>query len=202
MRLLSESDYRSEAEPALSKVFMSDNPREQHFGVNAEARKLIYEYLAPAEELISAIVKSASKFGDDGFYLSILVRDNSSSSEQSCHWWVPFDETQSYLSGNTDIFRFAYQLEHVIYSPNGLWGIMGAFENFGILTGKAEIIDEVSRAIPEVDKQVYEYLEYICECIEIWGIGNVNITWLPVLLERIYGQYLSSQMLEKINTFK
>lgn len=74
MRLLTEIDYYTEAEPALRNVFLNDDPRNQKFGVKAELRKLLYEYRPPDPQLINAIIKSASNLGDEGFYLSTNVK--------------------------------------------------------------------------------------------------------------------------------
>jgi hypothetical protein len=197
MRILTETDYRQESELALRKIFINDNPRDPCFGSNAEVRKLIYEYHPPEYKLVSAIMQCASKLSEQSFYISILTRSSSSNTEEPFHWSVPLSEVSTYLSVNTDIFRFAYQLENVIYSPNGLWGIVGTFENFGILAGKSEIINEVVSVVPEIDQQVYDFLSHIITCVREWGMEGVNIGWLPNLMNQIYGKEASLRMLKE-----
>jgi len=199
MRLLTEADYRTEAEPALRRLFLNDSPRNQKFGVNAESRKLLYEYRTPNQQILEIIVQTASKLGDKGFYLSVLVREDVENLRNFNHWWVPFDEVSLYLSNALDIFNFANHFENVIYSPRGQWGLMWSFENFGLLVGVNEFINKACQYLPGIEKQVDDFLKYTNECKKKWGDQNINIDWLPGLLEQMYGSETAQKMLRAID---
>jgi hypothetical protein len=196
MRLLSELEYRTEAESSLRKCFLNDDPRKPEFGVNAEAKKLFYEYHLPDSDIINSIVQTASESGETGFYLSILIR-NIQDQEAHNHWWIPFDEVPIYLSVNTDIFQFAYQLENVIYSPSGSWALMRSFENFGLLVGKQDLIQDVCLNLPGVEQQIFDFLNYVREGRDTWGYGKIDIHWIPQFLSRIYGEQIAQEMLRE-----
>lgn len=197
MRLLSEAEYHSEAEPALRKCFLNDDPRKPKFGINAEVKRVLYEYTLPTSDVLNPIIDAASRLGETGFYLSVLDR-NISDQEARNHWWVPFDEASVYLSYNTDVFRFAYQLENVLYSPSGSWGLIRAFEKFGLLVGKHDLIQRICLHLPNVEQQIFDFLNYVYYCKQTWGTGMIDIHWLPNFLESIYGGQVAEEMLNQV----
>lgn len=198
MKALTESEYQLQAEPALRKIFLNNRPLLPIFGEAVEARKILYEYRTPDLEVTPIIVQVASELGEDGFFFSNLIPQPISQVTQvdANHWWIPFDEVSVFLSCNTDIFNFAFQLENVIYSPTGEWALMWTFENLGILAGTNRYIDRVSQMIPSIDQQILNYLNQLTEYKNIVGIKNINIAWLPSFLEHIFGKAVAVRMLE------
>lgn len=196
MKALTESEYLLDAEPVLRRVFLNDNPLLPVFGEAVERRKVLYEYRTPDTQITPVLVQVASELGDDGFFFSNLMR-RASDPVDANHWWIPFDEVSIFLSCNTDIFNFAYQLENVIYSRSGQWGLMWTFENLGILAGTGSCIDKVCQIIPSIEKQVGNYLNSIKESKDTWGTENINITWLPSFLEHVFGREVAIMMLEE-----
>lgn len=196
MKALTESEYLLDAEPALRRVFLNDNPLIPIFGQAVEKRKVLYEYRTPDAEITPVVVQVASELGDDGFFFSNLMRRPSDPVDAN-HWWIPFDEVSIFLSCNTDIFNFAYQLENVIYSPSGQWGLMWTFENLGILAGTGSYIDRFCQIIPSIEEQLKNYLNSIKEGKDTWGIENINIAWLPSFLEHMFGKEVALMMLEE-----
>jgi len=198
MFFLTKQEYRQRAEPELRKIFLSTNSDSPLFGCNVESVKILYEYLPPDVQIINAIIRSASNLGDTGLYISItnerIVEDNAPIPE---HWWVPFDEVSIYLSCNTDVFNFAYQLENVIYSPQGKWGLMYSFEKYGILAGNKDFIQHFSQDFPLIDRQISKYLDFVRECITVHGLGKVNITWLGSFLKKVYGADIARVLLQE-----
>jgi hypothetical protein len=71
MRILTEADFRSEAEPVLRQVFVNDDAFGQPFSPNIVARTITYphsEYIEPP--LIDAIISAATNLlGDIGCYI-------------------------------------------------------------------------------------------------------------------------------------
>jgi hypothetical protein len=196
MKVLTETEYQLNAEPALRRIFLNDNPLLPTFGEAVEIKKILYEYRTPDTQITAVLAQVASQLGDDGFFFSNLLR-KPNDLETANHWWIPFDEMSIFLSCNTDIFNFAYQLENVIYSPSGQWGLMWAFENFGILAGTSSCIDRVCQIVPSIEQQILYYLDHIKECKDTWGIENMNITWLPSFLEYVFGEEVAVTMLEE-----
>jgi hypothetical protein len=95
------------------------------------------------------------------------------------------------------LFNFAYQLENVIYSPQGKWGLMYSFENYGILAGVEKFMGKICQTFPSIDQQILEFLNYIRECIDIHGQEKVVITWLGSFLQNVYGSDRAKIMLKE-----
>lgn len=198
IKFLTESDYLQEAEPALKKVFLNNNLHSPIFGKNAEVKKILYEYRPPDAAVVNALSQIASLLGDEGVYLSIITqRVGESNSDLPEHWWIPLEDMSIYLTGNTDIFNFAYQLENAIYSPQGKWGLVYAFENYGILAGIEEFSFHFERFFPNIDYQVVDYLDFICDCINLHGQGKNDLAWLGNFLKNVYGSSTANSVLQK-----
>jgi len=185
VRILTDDEYYSEAESKLRQVFLNENPMLPQFGSNAEEVKLLYEYFPPNVEVINALISTASHMGDSSLYLSIVnvVTFNSSMTK---HWWIPFEEISTYLSIDTNTFGLSYQLESVIFSPQGKWALMSSFERYAILAGTQNFIQNFSEHFPDIDGQIFGYLKIFRECINKDGIERVNIAWLSDFLKSIY----------------
>jgi hypothetical protein len=194
VRALTENEYLRSAEPSLRQLFLEDDPRLTEFGESAEVRKVLYEYLPPEDEMTSALLAVASKMGDEGFFFSNLNRNRENKAVIE-HWWIPFDEASLYLSRRKDTFGDIYQLENVIYSPKGKWGVIHSFEHFGLLAGTKEYIRELVKTCPEIDRQVHFYLEYIHEYI--LSDPATSFPWVRPFIERAFGKEEARNMLTK-----
>jgi hypothetical protein len=204
MRCLTFNEFYEEAKPNLRKVFLKDEPTEQLFGDNAQVKKIIYEYWTPDEKIMDSITKVASKLGNTGFYFSITHRPTESDLSNPYHyasnhtydWWIPFEEVSLFKSQDVSIFGSAYTLQNVIYSPHGKWGLMYSSDHFGILAGTREYIEPICENIPDIDRQVGEYIAYLKQCkINLSGY-SFDVNWLPSLLERMYGIEVAKKLLE------
>jgi hypothetical protein len=195
MRILTDNEYYSEAEPKLRQVLLNENPKLPQFGSNAEEVKLLYEYFPPDVEVINALISTASHMGDSSLYLSIvnIVDFNSSMTK---HWWISFEEISTYLSIDTDAFGLSYQLECVIFSPQGKWALMSSFERYAILAGTQNFIQNFSKHFSDIDKQIFGYLKIFRECLNMDGIEKVNIAWLGDFLKSVYGIEKAEEILK------
>jgi hypothetical protein len=205
MRFLTAADYRTEAEPALRKVFLNDSLCYQQFGVNAESRKFLYEYSPPDREIIEAIARAASNLGDDGFYLSVLGIQRFDEAIEFDNWWISFSEVSIYLSNNSEIFHYADRLEHAIYSPQGKWGLMWTFGCLGILAGVDEFVGQVCQYLPQIERRARDYLKDISESKTEWGehISVIDrLDWIPGLFDRIYGRESTEKMLQEVGLYE
>lgn len=195
MRILTNNEYYSEAEPKLRQVFLNENPKLPQFGSNAEEVKLLYEYFPPDVEVVNALISTASYMGDSSLYLSIVnVVDFNSSMTK--HWWIPFEEISTYLSIDTSTFGLSYQLESIIFSPQGQWALMSSFERYAILAGTQNFIQNFSEHFSNIDRQIFDYLKIFRECVNKDGIEKVNIAWLGDFLKSIYGIEKAEEILK------
>lgn len=111
-------------------------------------------------------------------------------------WYIPFFEfLDAYIDEIPQFDKFSLKSglvkSHVIFSPQGKWGIILGDDRFGQLSGLPEFVQEVQKIFPEIDRQVYDFLNHI----KIDYYPRVNIDWLPVLLERMYGKDKAQAML-------
>lgn len=204
MRCLTFNEFHKEAEPALKKIFLNYEPTEPLFGDYAQVKKIIYEYWSPDSQIIDLIAEVASSLGDTGFYFSIMLRPKQSdfsnpysyAYDHTYDWWIPFDDLSVYKSGDTNIFGSAYSLQNAIYSPHGRWALISSFEHFGILAGVGECIDRVCQGIPDIDQQVKLYIAHLKQCKAESSRNSFDASWLPRLLERVYGYETTNKLLE------
>lgn len=194
MRILTDDEYHSEAEPMLRKIFLNENPKQPRFGSNTEEVILLYEYFPPDAEIVQALVNIASHLGDKSLYLSIInIVDLNSSMIK--HWLVPFEEISTYLSIDTNSFGLAYQMESVIFSPQGKWALMSSFERYAILAGTKDFMENFLKHFPDTDRQILNYLSIFKECINKDGVEKVNIFWLGDFLKNVYGIEQAKELL-------
>lgn len=201
MRPLTEKEFKAEAEPVLRQVFTIDNPFAPHpFAKSIPQRRVVFgleydlKYMV-RPPLIDALVAAASSVGDTGCYFTMLWRINEEAKGEFNHWYIPFSEISAYKRNDYKIFGFAFNAENVLYSPSGKWGIMTSHEYHGLLGGTQEFMDEVRRRIPNLDEQVYGFLE-LWQQHKAHNVG-AKTDWLPGLLTQIYDEETASDMLRK-----
>jgi hypothetical protein len=198
MKNLTEHEFCIESQPALRKVFLNDDPRRIKFGSSVESKIFVYEYWPPSISLTNAIIDTVLQFEEEGFYFSNLIRNEEGIGCDTHHWWIPFSDKSIYFSENTDIFHHVYQMENVLYSPNGSWGLMSSFERFGILAGSKNIVEGVYRKFPSMTNQIFDFLNYVKDTKAVYGNQNVDISWLFPLLVEIYDVDTASQMFKDL----
>jgi hypothetical protein len=202
MYTLSEDEFHQEAEPALRQVFVSDDPFDEPFSPNVTVRRIVYpcfEYIEPP--LIDALIAAAINVGDPGCYLYNLWTGK----EDLRHCYIPFSEFSAAYQGTGDINDLIGQKlgmipdsENILYSPTGKWGIIVSHEHHGMLGGVAEFIEDIHCSIPELDEQVYNFIEERLINRDTGTFSTVVLRWLPGLLVHVYGQTKAEEMLQKI----
>jgi len=202
MRALTEDQFRSEAKPALRRVFATDDPFDQQpFVPDVAVRRVVFgsDYdlkFIVRPPLIDALVAAASSRGETGCYFTALGRMNQEEEGEFNHWYIPFSEIAAYNRCDDKVFKLAFNWENVLYSPQGKWGLMTSHEGHGLLGGTQEFVDEVRRRIPDLDKQVYPFLKF-------WQYHKIHskgakTDWLPGLLTQIYGYETALEMLAEV----
>ena len=188
IRVLSEEEFRREAEPALRAVFAGIDPFDEPFAAEVKGRRILFEYWYELEHsLLDAVVEASSELGESGFYVSILDRPKPEEQKDPFHWYVPFRVIERYRG-------LVGPLKNAVYSPKGIWGIMGSYEHHGLLGGTPGFVARVESSVPGLDEQVYGFLAN-------WDYNRSNfdsaIDWLPRLLTHVYGDRRAAQLLEE-----
>lgn len=197
MRILKKADYHQEAEPILRQVFVKDNPSEEVFADKIQDRKIIYRYKYEIDpNFAQALIEAASSIGDSGCYLSLLWQ--TARPNHANHCYIPFSEFWStYVEKENENYskiRFFCVSENVLYSPQAKWGIMFSHEGYALLGGVSNFMAEISKLVPNLDSQVYQFLEYLQYCKANY-YGTQLDWWLPRLLSHVYGQEIAERML-------
>jgi hypothetical protein len=196
IRSMTEADYIREAKSALLKLCGTEfpDPFLEPFPTKIEKSLILYPYVAgiPDDELMKSIVAVASKLGDNSFYLS--ANFNRPSDEKFVyHWHVSFDEMLNYKE-----ITLPHVMDYILYSPQGLWGIVSSDESHGVFGGTASFVNEVVQFIPEIDPQVLDFLEYWKKFKKEYP-EKVNTGWMESLLKNIYGEAQAEKLLLKVN---
>ncbi len=202
MYTLTEAEFRKEAEPILRKIFVNygDDPGNQSFSSAMTERRIIYPCGGSFDEAIpvEVLVSAASEVGDEGCYITSLWR----SEDAPNHCFVSLSEMlvgYSEKTGNDDqmiglnLGVDIYQLESVIYSAQGKWGIKMSHEYYGLLGGSPDFMAIIESSVPNLNMQVYDFFERYRGFKES-GI-EPTLGWLPTLLNHTYGQEIAKVML-------
>lgn len=197
MRILTESEYQSEAEPFLRQVFIHDDAFRQPFAASVSNRLIVspYQY-AIAPPLSEAIVAAASSLGETSCYVSILWRWQDSQRTRAIepsHWQISLTEFyEAYIGNENCLSSIANQqssfnsLESATYSCRGTWGIIVTHESLGLLGGRSEFMEAIRSFAPAIDQQVFEFLSYIKEFQASYGQHH-SFDWVRSLLAHVYG---------------
>ena len=197
MHIVSHEEYLAKVEPILRNVFVDDDPFGPSFAPNIHGRKIIYRYKNYIDPpFTDTLMEAASKLGDEGCYISLIWRPR----HEPWHWYIPFSEFNSAYVENKKEFdefgmRHVFALENVLYSPQGKWGIMFSHEGHALLGSSQSFIEEIQKAIPDLDLQVYEFLKYWKYCKD--NYSSAETAWLPELLAQVYGQENAEKMLRE-----
>lgn len=70
-------------------------------------------------------------------------------------------------------------------------------EGLGVIGGSSEFIAEISQGVPDLDEQVYRFLDDIKE-LKLNNNPNIlYLQWIPGLLAHIYRQEIADKMLHR-----
>jgi hypothetical protein len=208
MRILTESQYLLEAEPALRKVFVNDDPFGEVFSDDIKARRILYRCECSIEpRLMRAIIEAALSEGDTGFYASSLMR-HPIQPDDIHHSFITLSEMSEQIltlpvvsegiisvSLGIDII-----LEFVIYSPQSKWGLMISHERHGMLGGSINFIEVVHRNLPDLNDHIYRWLRFFQEekaYHDRHKLYPLTLDWLPELLAHVYGLKEAEKMLRE-----
>lgn len=207
MHIVTEAQFKAEVEPLLRQVFLHDNYLQKPFSANVVERRIIYPCKYYVESIsTSAIVAAASQVGDEGCYIYRLWGSGSSGTVCCYVPLIEFVDGYAGVPGSNKLIGVrlgmnVYGEEVCIFSPQGTWGIMTTTEWFGLLGCVPSFLQVLQQLTPELDEQVYNFLEHLRLLNVDLGMGS-NISqnewlndWLPDLLAHVYGKEQGTQVL-------
>lgn len=203
MHILTEAQYQVEAEPVFRQIFATDNPSadEGIFTPNIAIRRILHPCYGDVEPqlLMDAIIAAAANLGDAGCY--ILVAGLVFNKPRHCY--ISISEFSAPRIDPETRLGINLSSDYFIYSACGKWGVALSSAHYGLLGGSPEFIEGVRAGFPELDEQVYEFLQYWkderddalrrCRPDYISPIGN----WLPGLLIHVYGAEKAEKLLQE-----
>jgi hypothetical protein len=193
MYSLTETEFKTKAEPILRRIFDKNDPFDpQPFTPNIPEKKILvgFQYIVEPP-LLQALVTAASKLGDTGCYFSSLWW---ASPDVLYNWYIPFSEIYTYSDENSPISDVILS-EQVIYSPQAQWGIMTTHTRHALLGSTKEFMAELEKLIPDINEQGYKFLDE-------WRYykslkQGASTDWIPGLLEQIYGKEMAQKLLRE-----
>ncbi|MEL4896598.1 hypothetical protein [Crocosphaera sp. Alani8] len=200
MYIVDEAEYLTKADPALSRIFINDNPVNCSFSPEIKERRIIYRYnFEITSPLLDAVIVAASNLGDTGCYFALA--GERTGHESVSYVYLDFSDFFS-LYGNEEhkdyekISHF-FSVENFVYSPQGLWGVLFSHESFGLIGGSPEFIETIEKLIPDINQQVYECVRYFYD-FKSRHPKLATIEWLPELLHHVYGKERAKKILEAV----
>ncbi|WP_107669627.1 hypothetical protein [Cyanothece sp. BG0011] len=199
MYILTELQYKKEAEPILKKIFIDDDPFGKCVNSSIEESLIVFpcrSYIEP--HLIEGIIKVAYKLKEKNCYLTNIFRYDDTPN----HYYISLSElseeylrSSSNISSNEVTLKIDDWIEYVIYSEKGTWGLMISHERHGILAGSSQFINIIRQSVSDLDNQVHLFLDKI-ESLRF--SPNATLEWVPELLYHIYNKEKAQEMLSRI----
>jgi hypothetical protein len=201
MYTLTEAEFCQEAEPILNRVFVDWDPFVQPFSSTITERKIIYPCHGSFDEAIplEVLISAASAVGDEGCYISSIY----TSEDVPGHCFVSLSEMLAgYANSERDdqmigirLGMDIYELDSIIFSAQGRWGIMMSHERHGLLGGSPEFMAIIAAAVPNLDTQVYGWFKRFQD-FKASGM-ELTLGWLPTLLTHVYGEEMAQRLLRE-----
>lgn len=191
MRAMTESEFETEALPALRRVFVSDDPVDAPASPTTASRAIWYPvgFRLELSEL-QAIESAARGIGETAMYVTVLERPQEFAQDRAYHWFIPFEERGAY-----EELGHAFVLENAIYSTLGTWGVMISQLDHAIVAGTSEFVSGLFRAVgSSPEDQMDRFLDY-------WRAPDVpseSSDWIPGLLTHVFGPRKTADYLSRL----
>lgn len=201
MRVLTEQEYLQEAKSALRQIFVNENYTGEPFSPQISERRIIYEYhYKLTQPLDDVVFQAISKLKEEGVYWSLIWKLPEEDIQNPNYCYISLSEfTSLYIKEKHKDYnkiRYFAVSENILFSPQGKWGIMFSDEGYALLGGVPEFIEIIEQAFPEINSQVYAFLETLRVDKHMFS-NTTNISWLRGLLTHIYGEEEAKKMLRK-----
>lgn len=210
MNTISKEYFLNTIEPLLKKIFVSNDDTKPFVNEIRERLLLYFPFVGGDEEkdyylwkkLVESLAHANQKTGENGYYLVSDWQQYPSipTPHYKNHYaYIPQDEfveaiafTPGSSKGVWSQLKM-YHLNYCLCSTNGTWGLFRTSEDYGFLGGSLEFIQTVKNYFPEVENEVFRYLN------QLRGeqISGEYINWLRQLLVHVYGQESAEELLKK-----
>ncbi|GEM_PF-7069116 len=161
----------------LRQIFIHDEAGEEPFHPAITQRLLIFPYRFHFENnagLTAALATIAKKDGDDGYYFRYCIPPDPTS-EFDGLWYIPF------YAPTPDV-----PLTNVCFSPHGTWALMATYDDYGVLGGTEEFMDQLLDLLPNLTTQVMDFVKNMRD--DPYFDFLLNVRWLQRLLVHIHGE--------------
>lgn len=184
MRTLETPEELRRAEAAGSEVFRAFDARtSQPFRESIEARLLVYpiDYTMLEPEQFGALAAAAATVGDRTAYLAACGSPEAGWRGTYEHCLVALDDFLDYKPK-----RDALVLEHLLYSPQGAWGLATSDGEYAVAGGPQSFVDTLRRHLPQREDEAVKAL--VRDSMEVGRDGDYVESWLRPLIEHVYGE--------------
>ena len=181
--MLETAEELRRAEAAGREVFRSfDDGTSQPFRKSIEARLLVYpiDYTMLEPEQFGALAAAAATVGDRTAYLAGYGDPEAGWHGTYDHRVVALDDFLDYKPKGQLI------LEHMLYSPQGAWGVATSHGDYAVAGGRQSFVDALRRHLPQRENEAVE--AFVRDWREI-GRGGGHVDWLRPLIEHLYGEH-------------
>ena len=195
---LEHNQYLEFVQPALLKLFITDNPNPYGTPIKPDApiKKLVFDWWAPPSlagtNLLGACQKASSDFGERGFYLRSLSRDQNEKSKPES-WFIHYSDSQKFGK------ELKIYFENVSCSTHGLWAVVLSYDDHGLLVCTKDVYAQVRVAIPDLDLQINTFIEYWKKMEITYHNSGLNksdaVSWIYPQLVHIYGMKKAKDIL-------
>lgn len=196
IRSLSEYEFEKEAKNALMDICGTDhpNPYITPFISRVQWRKILCPYdHVPEDNLLFLIRTIAREKGESGFFLTVYDRPPEVERRFPYHWYIPFDKINTYKK----TIGICKDLPTVVFSPNATWGIIADIEGMGVIGATKEWGYLLESKFPDLRNNVQEFIKLFKWFRDLADHeGNVDFSWVPRLLEHVYGDTIAKEFLE------
>jgi len=141
-------------------------------------------------DVLNAVLTALTTIGDNGFYVSCLSW--SSNAQDIGHWFFPTEDANVY---NESTYIFSV-LENAIYSPRGLWGLIGTQESYSMVGGSELFIQKLFECLPGSPETHLE--EFIEDCRYERDFHGNDLVWFPDYIKNVYGKENGIELLQRI----
>jgi len=183
MRTLETPEELRCAEAAGSQVFRSfDVHGSQPFRESMVARLLVYpiDYTMLESDQFGALAAAAAAVGDRTAYLAAYGDPEAGWQGTYDRRLVALDDFLDYKPHGTLI------LEHVLYSPQGVWGLATSDGNYAVAGGSQTFVDTLRRHLSWREDEALR--AFVRDSREIGRDAAYVESWLRPLLEHVYGE--------------
>lgn len=190
---ITETEKILEAEKAFFKIFKSNNPENQPFQSTIKEKCIIspvdYE-LCP--DLFNSIADSALTINERKGCITITEGLSNFNYREAHHWIVDMEEYPYEILLKDE--QWLAVAENAIYSLNGSWGIIISNDQFAIIGGSIEFMNNFRVKYRNLQNSIKEFFRY-------WKLEqktfNVDVSWIPSLIHHVYGKEKSSKIIKE-----